>query len=82
MRTPLRISLQNVVSIFHDRNAAQPAIVANVTVLGDYDDHRPDLIQSRRIKKQFGASAMVCGRAGPGENCKKVKRARKANGQG
>jgi hypothetical protein len=36
------------VSIFHDRRAAQPGIVANVTRLGDYDDSRPELIQSNK----------------------------------
>ncbi|MGD1029292.1 MAG: hypothetical protein ABR989_16325, partial [Candidatus Binatus soli] len=59
----LRISSQNAVSIFHHRCATQPTIVANPSALGDYDDHQPDLIQSKTKKGQFGRGG-GCARAG------------------
>ncbi|MGA3230706.1 MAG: hypothetical protein ABSD51_12230, partial [Candidatus Binatus sp.] len=59
----LRISGQNVVSLFHRRCAAQPAIVANPTALGDYDDHQPILIQSNTKKGKLWRIG-GCARAG------------------
>jgi hypothetical protein len=56
MRASSAFRVKADVSIFHDRSAAQPGIVANVTVLGDYDDHQPDLIQSNGKKGRLDAS--------------------------
>src|SRR5208283_3007442 len=62
----LRISPRNAVSIFHPRQAPQPAILANPTALADYDVHRPDLIQLNTKKGGIlTASTGVRGRAEP-----------------
>ena len=60
----LRISCQSDVSIFHDPARCATRILANVTVLGDYDDHRPDLIQS---KPEKAARTSVRGWPNPGK---------------
>jgi len=54
MRASSAFRVKADVSIFHGRYAAQPVIVAIVTVLGDYDDIQPDLIQ---LKVKYGNSA-------------------------
>jgi hypothetical protein len=64
----LRISGQNVVSIFHRRCAAQPGIVAIVAMaagLGDYDDDRPDLIQSNTKEASLPYSVIPSEAEGP-----------------